>query len=50
VQQRKKILDSGKAYLTDQMGSMNYLGLNTYAKPFSDVKVRQAVNYAVNAR
>jgi peptide/nickel transport system substrate-binding protein len=48
VHQRKKILDSGKAYLTDQMGSMNYLGLNTYEKPFSDVKVRQAVNHAVN--
>jgi peptide/nickel transport system substrate-binding protein len=48
VQQRQKIVDSGKAYLTDQMGSMNYLGLNTYEKPFSDVKVRQAVNYAVN--
>jgi len=27
---------------------MNYLGLNTYEKPFSDVKVRQAVNHAVN--
>ena len=48
VQQRQKIVDSGKAYLTDQMGSMNYLGLNTYEKPFSDVKVRQAVNHAVN--
>jgi len=48
VHQRKKILESGKAYLTDQMGSMNYLGLNTYEKPFSDVKVRQAVNYAIN--
>ncbi|RPJ70007.1 MAG: ABC transporter substrate-binding protein, partial [Desulfobacteraceae bacterium] len=29
VHQRKRIIDSGKAYLTDQMGSMNYLGLNT---------------------
>ncbi|MEW6262470.1 MAG: ABC transporter substrate-binding protein [Thermodesulfobacteriota bacterium] len=48
VHQRKKILESGKAYLTDQMGSMNYLGLNTYDKPFSDVKVRRAVNQAVN--
>ncbi len=48
VHQRQKILDSGKAYLTDQMGSMNYLGLNTYEKPFSDVRVRQAVNHAVN--
>ena len=48
VHQRQKIVDSGKAYLTDQMGSMNYLGLNTYEKPFSDVKVRQAVNQAIN--
>jgi peptide/nickel transport system substrate-binding protein len=48
VHQRKKIEDSGKAYLTPQMGAMNYLGLNTYEKPFSDVRVRQAVNYAVN--
>lgn len=48
VHQRKRIIDSGKAYLTDQMGSMNYLGLNTYEKPFSDVRVRQALNYAVN--
>jgi peptide/nickel transport system substrate-binding protein len=48
MHQRKKVLDSGKAYLTDQMGSMNYLGFNTYEKPFSDVRVRQAVNHAVN--
>ena len=48
VHQRKKVLDSGKAYLTDQMGSMNYLGLNTYEIPFSDVRVRQAVNHAIN--
>lgn len=48
VHQRQKIVDSGKAYLTDQMGSMNYLGLNTYEKPFSDVRVRRAVNHAVN--
>lgn len=48
VHQRKRVLDSGKAYLTDQMGSMNYLGLNTYEKPLSDVRVRQALNHAVN--
>lgn len=48
VHQRKKIEDSGKAYLTAQMGAMNYLGLNTYDKPFSDVRVRRAVNHAVN--
>jgi len=27
---------------------MKYLGLNTYEKPFNDVRVRQAVNYGVN--
>jgi len=48
VHQRKKILDSGKAYLTPQMGVMYYLGLNTYEPPFKDVRVRQAVNYALN--
>ncbi len=48
VHQRKRVLDSGKAYLTDQMGSMNYLGLNTYEKPLNDVKVRQAINHAIN--
>jgi len=44
----KKIEESGKAYLTPQMGAMNYLGLNTYEPPFKDVRVRQAVNYALN--
>ncbi len=48
VHQRKKITDSGKAYLTPQMGVMPYLGLNTYKPPFNDVRVRQAANYAVN--
>lgn len=48
VHQRQKIVDSGKAYLTDQMGVMPYLGLNTYDPPFNDVRVRQAANYAVN--
>ena len=48
IHQRKKIEDSGKAYLTPQMGSMNYLGLNTYEPPFNNVRVRQAVNHAVN--
>ena len=48
VNQRKKIVESGKAYLTPQMGAMNYLGLNTYEPPFNDVRVRQAVNHAVN--
>ncbi|MCP4103991.1 MAG: ABC transporter substrate-binding protein [Desulfobacteraceae bacterium] len=48
VHQRKKISDSGKAYLTDQMGAMPYLGLNTYKPPLDNVKVRQALNYALN--
>ncbi|MFN2224181.1 MAG: ABC transporter substrate-binding protein, partial [Candidatus Promineifilaceae bacterium] len=48
VHQRKKILDSGKAYLTDQMGVMPYMGINTYEPPFDDVRVRQAVNYAID--
>lgn len=48
IHQRKKVEESGKAYLTPQMGSMNYLGLNTYEPPFNNVKVRQAVNHAVN--
>jgi peptide/nickel transport system substrate-binding protein len=48
VHQRKKIQDSGKAYLTPQMGVMPYMGINTYEAPFNDVKVRQALNYAIN--
>ncbi|OPX38870.1 MAG: hypothetical protein B1H12_01370 [Desulfobacteraceae bacterium 4484_190.2] len=48
VHQRKNILESGKAYLTSQMGVMPYLGINTYEPPFDDVRVRQAVNYAIN--
>jgi len=48
VHQRKRILESGKAYLTNQMGVMPYLGLNTYKPPFDDVRVRQAMNYAIN--
>ncbi|MFZ0242388.1 MAG: ABC transporter substrate-binding protein [Desulfobacterales bacterium] len=48
VHQRKKILESGKAYLTPQMGDMHYLGINTYEAPFNDVRVRQAVNYAID--
>jgi peptide/nickel transport system substrate-binding protein len=30
------------------MGTMPYLGLNTYKPPFNDVRVRQAANYAIN--
>jgi peptide/nickel transport system substrate-binding protein len=48
VHQREKILSSGKAYLTSQMGVMPYLGINTYEKPFNDVRVRQALNYSIN--
>ena len=48
VHQRKKIIDSGKAHLTPQMGIMPYIGLNTYEPPFDDVRVRQAANYSVN--
>jgi len=46
--QQAKITQSGKAYLTPQMGDMPYLGLNTYEPPFNDVRVRQAVNYSLN--
>jgi len=48
VHQREKIASSGKAYLTDQMGAMPYLGLNTYDPPFNDRRVRQAANYALD--
>jgi peptide/nickel transport system substrate-binding protein len=48
VHQRKKIVESGKAYLTPQMGVMPYVGINTYEAPFDDVRVRQAVNYAID--
>lgn len=48
VHQRKRIVESGRAYLTPQMGVMPYLGLQTYKEPYNDVRVRQAVNYAVN--
>lgn len=30
------------------MGIMNYVGLNTYEKPFNDPRVRQAINYGIN--
>lgn len=48
VHQRKKLQDSGKAYLTPQMGVMPYMGINTYEAPFNDVRVRQALNYAID--
>ncbi|CAH1689753.1 Peptide/nickel transport system substrate-binding protein [Hyphomicrobiales bacterium] len=39
---------SGRGRLTDSMGIMNYVGLNTYEKPFNDPRVRQALNYGIN--
>lgn len=48
VHQRKRVLESGKAYLTNQMGVMPYLGINTYEPPFDDVRVRQALNHAID--
>lgn len=39
---------SGKGHLTDSMGVMPYVGLNTYEAPFDDQRVRQALNYGVN--
>lgn len=48
VTSQKSINKSGKAMLTDSMGVMPYVGLNTYEAPFNDERVRQAMNYAVN--
>lgn len=48
IHQRKRIEASGRAYLTEQLGNMPYVGLNTYEPPFNDRRVRQAVNYAIN--
>jgi peptide/nickel transport system substrate-binding protein len=48
VHQRKRIEDSGRAYLTPQMGVMVYMGINTYEAPFNDVRVRQALNLSIN--
>lgn len=48
VHKRKQIETSGKAYLTSQMGVMPYMGLNTYEPPFNDVRVRKAVNHAID--
>lgn len=36
------IVDSGKSII------VRYLSMNTYKKPYSDVRVRQAINYAIN--
>ena len=48
MHQRKRVAASGRAYLTNQLGNMPYLGLNTYQPPLNDVRVRQAVNYAID--
>lgn len=48
VRSQKTIEDSGKGTLTDSMGVMPYVGLNTLSGPFADERVRQAVNYGVN--
>jgi peptide/nickel transport system substrate-binding protein len=48
MHQRKRVAASGRAYLTNQLGNMPYLGLNTYQPPFNDVRVRRAVNYAID--
>lgn len=48
VRSQKNISESGKGTLTDSMGVMPYVGLNTYEPPFDDVRVRQALNYGVN--
>lgn len=42
------IAKSGRGDLTTSMGIMNYVGINTYEKPFDDQRVRQALNYGVN--
>lgn len=42
------IENSGRGRLTNSMGIMNYIGLNTYEKPFDDQRVRQALNYGIN--
>ncbi|EXL02362.1 ABC transporter substrate-binding protein [Aquamicrobium defluvii] len=39
---------SGRGSLTNSMGIMNYIGLNTYEKPFDDQRVRQALNHGIN--
>lgn len=48
VRSQKNVEATGKGYLTDSMGVMPYIGLNTYKEPFNDERVRQAVNYGIN--
>ena len=48
VRSQNSIERSGRGILTDSMGVMPYVGLNTLEGPLADQRVRQAVNYAVN--
>lgn len=48
VSSQQTIDRSGKGSLTDSMGVMPYVGLNTLDGPFADERVRQAVNYGVD--
>lgn len=48
VRSQATIDKSGKGILTDSMGVMPYVGLNTLKGPLADQRVRQAVNYGVN--
>ena len=48
VRSQQNIERSGEGTLTDSMGVMPYVGLNTLEGPFADERVRQAVNYGVN--
>lgn len=48
ISSQEIIKRSGKGSLTDSMGVMPYVGLNSLEGPFRDQRVRQAVNYGVN--
>lgn len=48
VESQRAIEKSGKGVLTDSMGVMPYVGLNTNKPPFNDQRVRQAVNFGVD--
>ncbi len=49
---RDKINSSDKAYLStvDRAGNIVYVGFKTDAAPFDNLKVRQALNYAVDVK
>lgn len=50
--QREKIEKSESAYLStvERAGNIVYIGLKTEAAPFDDLKVRQALNYAIDKK